>query len=92
MEKQKGTLTDRIGPWAYWLLYALFAVQTVQYIVLGALEPFVTLLVIEALVLLLGYAAWRGRMPFLMLLGAVLCFVLYFNMVSAAWSLLLSVS
>ncbi|MBQ9189727.1 MAG: hypothetical protein IJ138_10410 [Clostridia bacterium] len=86
MEKQKGTLTDRIGLWAYWLLCALFAVQTVQYIVLGALEPFVTLLVIEALVLLLGYAAWRGRMPFLMLLGAVLCFVLYFNMVSAAYA------
>ena len=53
-------------------LLAVFALwQTVKYIRLGNLTAFVTVAVLEALVLLFGLLSLRGRMPWLMLLLAV---------------------
>ena len=60
-------------------LLAVFALwQTVKYIRLGNLTAFVTVAVLEALVLLFGLLSLRGRMPWLMVLAAVGLYVVHF--------------
>ena len=67
---------DRIGLGVFLVLCLLGAVQVVKYLTLALADMALTALVPEALILLLAWAAWRGRMPFLLLPAAVGGFVL----------------
>ena len=59
--------------------------QIVQYLALGALMLFVTILTVHVLSLLLYAAAWRCRMPFLTALCAVGFFILQSTMNYASY-------
>ena len=67
---------DRTGLVVFLVLCLLGAVQVVKYLTLALADMALTALVPEALILLLAWAAWRGRMPFLLLPAAVGGFVL----------------
>ena len=67
---------DRIGLGVFLVLCLLGAVQVVKYLTLALADMALTALVPETLILLLAWAAWRGRMPFLLLSAAVGGFVL----------------
>ena len=71
------SLSDKLGLGVFLLFCALGAAHLGRYFLLNALQPLVTMLVIEALLLLLAYTAYRARMPFLYLAHAVGCVVLY---------------
>lgn len=76
----KGKITlDRAGLGTFLVLCGLVLIQLIQYLLLNSLQPLVTLLLIGSLLLLTALLAWRGRMPFLLLVPAVFCFILYFT-------------
>ena len=74
--KKSSVGPDRIGLGVFLVLCLLGAVQVVKYLTLALADMALTALVPEALILLLAWAAWRGRMPFLLLPAAVGGFVL----------------
>ena len=75
-DRKEKRMIDRIGLGVFLALCLLGAVQTGLYFTLGLANMALTVLVLQALILLLSWAAWRGRMPFLLLGVAVGGFVL----------------
>jgi enterochelin esterase-like enzyme len=75
MEKNR-VISDRIALGVFLALCLLGAVQIAKYLSLALANMALTAIVPELLLLLLAWAAWRGRMPFLLLGVAVGGFVL----------------
>ncbi|MEE1109879.1 MAG: hypothetical protein UH229_07390, partial [Lachnospiraceae bacterium] len=75
-ETKNGALIDRIGLGVFLVIFALGAVQAAKYMSLGVAVMALTALVLEALIVLAAWAAWSGRMPFLLIAVAVGGFVL----------------
>ena len=71
-DRKEKRMIDRIGLGVFLALCLLGAVQAGMYFTLGLANMALTALLLEALILLLSWAAWRGRMPFL-LLGVAAC-------------------
>ena len=67
---------DRIGLGVFAALSLLGLVQTGKYLTLGLAGMALTALLSELLIVFMAWAAWRGRMPFLLLTVAVGGFVL----------------
>ena len=67
---------EKIGLGVFLLLCLLGLVQVGKYCTLGLANMALTALTLEALMLLLAWGAWQGRMPFLLLGTAVGGFVL----------------
>ncbi len=74
---------DRTGAVALGAVSIIAAVDLIRMICLGSLIPFVTVLLVEALFLLTAGAAWKGRMPWFLLLITVGGAVLYGNLTYA---------
>ena len=77
--KQNRPLCDTIDGAALGIIVLAGCVHLARYIALGSLLGFVTILVIETLFVLIGYMAWKGRLPGLFLLIAVAAVVLFIN-------------
>lgn len=75
-EKKDHSVFDRIGLGVFDALCVLGVVQTAKYLTLGLANMALTALLLELLFVLVAWAAWRGRMPFLLLLVGVGGFVL----------------
>ena len=75
-DRKEKRMIDRIGLGVFLALCLLGAVQAGMYFTLGLANMALTALLLEALILLLSWAAWRGRMPFLLLGVAAGGFVL----------------
>ena len=69
--ERKQTSFDRIGLGFFSLILLLGAVQTIRYLSLSDAVMALTILALETLICLFAYAAWRGKMPFLLLPVAV---------------------
>ena len=67
---------ERVGLGVFLALCLLGALQALRYFSLALADMALTILVLELLMLLLAWAAWRSRMPFLLLGVAVGGFVL----------------
>lgn len=67
---------ERVGLGVFLALCLLGALQALRYFSLALANMALTILVLELLMLLLAWAAWRSRMPFLLLGVAVGGFVL----------------
>ena len=78
-KERKPLLCDKVGAAALGLIAAVGCVHLGQYILLGSLVGFITMLTVETLFLLIAYAAWKGRLPGLLLLIAVAGTVLFIN-------------
>ena len=74
--ERKRTLFDWINLGFFCLILLLGVIQTVRYFTLANASMALTILVVETLICLVACAAWRGRMPFLLLPVAVGGFVL----------------
>lgn len=70
-DQKKAQLCDKIGFGVFAVTAAAAVFNTVRWCVMGSLIAFVTFLVCDALLVLLSYSAWKGRMPWLLLLNAV---------------------
>lgn len=75
-EKKEFTIFDRIGLTVFLVLCLLGAVQVWKYLSLSIAGMALTALLLEALFMLAAWAAWQGRMPFLLFALAVGGFVL----------------
>ncbi len=78
MEK-KNCFCDRIGAAALFGTAFVGAVHLAQYIALGHLLPFFTMLVVQTVLVLIAFLAWRGRLPFLLIGDLAAGIVLYAN-------------
>jgi enterochelin esterase-like enzyme len=67
---------DRISLGVLCVLLTLGAAQVIRYLLLADAVMTLTILVLETLIGLFAYAAWRSRMPYLLLPAAVGGFVL----------------
>ena len=65
-EKKEFTIFDRIGLTVFLVLCLLGAVQVWKYLSLSIAGMALTALLLEALFMLAAWAAWQGRMPFLL--------------------------
>ncbi len=74
--KNKMKMFERVDMGVFCLLLALGAAQVIRYLMLADAVVALTILVLETLIGLFAYAAWRGRMPFLLLPVAAGGFVL----------------
>ena len=74
--ERKQTLFDLLGLGFFCLILLLGSIQTFRYLSLSDASMALTILVLEMLIGLIACAAWRGRMPFLLLPVAVGGFVL----------------
>ena len=74
--KKNTSLPDWIGLCVFLVLLTLGAVQILKYFSLADAEMALTVLVVEALILLVSGAAYRGRMPFLLVFVAAGGFIL----------------
>lgn len=79
MKENLRTISDRISWMALMVIAVAGAIHLLTYLPLGSLQAFFTILVIEILFVLTGYAAWKGRMPWLNLLIAVAAGVLFYT-------------
>lgn len=70
---------DRIGFAAFCGIATVGWIDLIRYIALGALTPFVAILIIETLFVLIAYIAWRGRFPWLFLAVTAAEIVLFVN-------------
>lgn len=77
--KQNRPLCDKIDGAALGIIVLTGCLHLARYIALGSLLGFVTVLVIEALFALIGYMAWKGRLPGLFLVIAAAAVVLFIN-------------
>lgn len=75
-EKTGAKSFERVGLGVFLALCLLGALQALRYFSLALADMSLTILVLELLMLLLAWAAWRSRMPFLLLGVAVGGFVL----------------
>ena len=75
-EKTENRLFDRIGLAVFLSLCLLAILQVARYLTLAMANMALTALVLEALIVLTAWAAYRGRMPFLLLAVGVGGFVL----------------
>lgn len=75
-EKKEFTIFDRIGLTVFLVLCLLGAVQVWKYLSLSIAGMALTALLLEALFMLAAWAAWQGRMPFLLFALAAGGFVL----------------
>ena len=57
---------DRIALWVFLVLVFLAAVQVLRYLSLGLANMALTAIIPEVLICLIAFAAWQGRMPFLL--------------------------
>lgn len=78
-EKKKTLLCDRIDGIVLAVVAAVGCIDLIRYIALGALLPFVTVLVVEVLFVLTAYTAWKGRMPWLLLVIAAAAGCLFYT-------------
>ena len=77
MKEKYGKLSfDLVGLGVFLLLCLLGAIQVGKYLTLALAGMALTALLLEVLLLLVAWAAWRRRMPFLLLAVAVGGFVL----------------
>ena len=74
--KNKIKMFERVDMGVFCVLLALGAAQVIRYLMLADAVVALTILVLETLIGLFSYAAWRGRMPFLLLPVAAGGFVL----------------
>lgn len=74
--ERKQTWFDRIGLCVFLGILLLGTIQTIRYLMLDDATVSLTAIVLETLIALVACAAWRGRMPFLLLPVAVGGFVL----------------
>ena len=65
--EMKTSWFDRVSLCVFLVLCLLGFAQMIQYFTLALSGMALTILVLEAFLLLLAFAAWRGRMPFLLL-------------------------
>ena len=79
MKNNKRLFCDVLGFAAFALIALGGAWNVWCYLSLGSLEATVTMLIIQVLFALLAFAAWRGRLPWLLLPVAVFGFVLAFT-------------
>ena len=79
--KDQKQVIDRISLIVFCVLILLGIVQTVRYLTLALASMALMMILLELLICLPACAAWRGRMPSLLLPVAVGCFVLnsFFN-------------
>lgn len=75
-EKKDFTIFDRIGLTVFLVLCLLGLVQVWKYLDLSIAGMALTAILLEALFVLVSWAAWEGRMPFLLLAAAAGGFVL----------------
>ena len=75
-ENKTGVYLDRISIAVFAVISVLGAVQAAKYLTLGIADMALTALILEVLIVLVSWAAWQGRMPFLLLLAAAGGFVL----------------
>ena len=75
-ERHEKRIVDRVGLGVFVALCLLGAVQVGLYCSLALANMALTALTLELLILLLSWAAYRGRMPFLLLGVAAGCLVL----------------
>ena len=78
-DSPKSFVCDRVGGAALAAVALIGCVQLCQYILLGSLIGFFTILAVQALMILTSCAAWRGRLPALMLIVAAAGAVLFAN-------------
>lgn len=77
--EQKSLLCDKINGAALGIIAAVGCVHLAQYIALGSLLGFITILVVEALFVLIGYMVWKGRLPGLLLFIVIAGVILFIN-------------
>lgn len=78
-KEQKQKFCDRVTRSALVVIGTAGCIHLAQYIALGSLLPFATILTVEALFMLTTYVAWKGRLPFLLLLVAIASGVLFYT-------------
>jgi len=79
MKNRKYELCDLLNL-AVFVILAISGIWMItRYLVLAALEPVVLIILIEVLYILAALAAWKGRMPWLLLPVAVTGFVLAYT-------------
>ncbi len=77
--EKRDCLCDRIGAIALIGTALVGAIHLAQYIALGHLLPFFTMLVVQTLLVLTAFIAWRGRLPWLLVVDLAGGIVLYAN-------------
>lgn len=77
---QSQPFCDKVNGAVLGLVGGIGCIHLAQYLMLGAMIPFVTMLIVETLLVLTAYIAWKGRMPWLALLITAAGIVLYVNM------------
>ena len=75
-EQKNGKLFGAIGLGVFSALVLLGAVQLASYLGLGLANMALTALLLETMLCLAALSAWRGRMPFLLVIVAAAGFVL----------------
>lgn len=68
---------DRISAIAFYAVAVIGSVDVIRYLVLGEMVSILTMIVVEALLMLTAFTAWRGRMPVLLLLAGIGSAVLF---------------
>ncbi|MCD7857060.1 MAG: hypothetical protein LUG55_04555 [Clostridiales bacterium] len=70
-------LCDRITALALAVITLTGCVTVVRHALLGKAQPLITMCIVEVLLILLAYIAWKGRAPWLLLGAGVGCIVLF---------------
>lgn len=78
--KQERSVCDRITGIALAVMAVVTCVDLIRYLMLGVMTPFLTMLLVEGLFLLIGITAWKGRMPWLLLIVGGFSVVLFCTM------------
>ncbi|MCD8341390.1 MAG: hypothetical protein LUC87_04435 [Clostridiales bacterium] len=76
-KRRGGSLCDRITAGALAVIALVGCIYIVRYALLGKTLPLVTMCIVEVLLILVAYIAWRGRAPWLLLADGVGCIVLF---------------
>lgn len=83
-EKRRMLLCDGIGAAVLGITALAACWNMIRYIAMGSLVAFVTTLVVDVLFILVAYTAWKGRMPWLLLIvsaaGGCLFYTTNYNM------------
>ena len=74
--KEQNMLFERISLCLFAAIVVLGFIQLIRYLSLSLANMALTALLLEILIILTAYSAWRGQMPFLLVITAAGCFVL----------------
>ena len=77
MNNQNSRICDRVTAIAFTAIAVIGCVDIVRYFVLGEMVSIITTVVMELLLVLPAYTAWRGRRPLLLLPTGVVSVVMF---------------